>query len=213
MGYGTYAVGLVGCCRCYVAEGRIPACRSASRQIGQYAALLVFGEEWRYLQYALTDDVVDGHVKLVIVYLQHVVEDVVDKVVAVHYLYVFLAHNHSRQVALYAEVDHGMGFVKGYEVFAHGMVAVRAECSCGEYVAVHYLFHLANVVEQLARTTRSRKYLNATVVSLVQRLDCRLGYAVGIEADERAVNIKEHCFYHITGKGTQKMPIIQNTYS
>ena len=132
-----------------------------------------------------------------IVYLQHVVEHVVDQVVAIDYLYVLLAHNHSRKVALVAEVDYGMCLVKGYEVLAHGVVAVCAERSCSEYVAVHYRFHLANIVEQLARTTRSGKHLNATVVSLLQRLDCRLGYAVGVEADECSVNIKEHCFYHI----------------
>ena len=132
-----------------------------------------------------------------VVYLQHIVEHVVDQIVAIDYLYVLLAHNHSRKIALVAEVDYSMGLVKWYEVLAHGVVAVCAERSCGEYVAVHYRFHLANVVEQLARTTRSGKYLNATVVSLLQRLDCRLGYTVGIEADECAVNIKEHCFYHI----------------
>ena len=132
-----------------------------------------------------------------VVYLQHIVEHVVDQIVAIDYLYVLLAHNHSRKIALVAEVDYGMGLVKWYEVLAHGVVAISAERSCGEYVAVHYRFHLANVVEQLARTTRSGKYLNATVVSLLQRLDCRLGYAVGIEADECAVNIKKHCFYHI----------------
>ena len=48
-----------------------------------------------------------------VVYLQHVVEHVVDQVVAIDYLYVLLAHNHRRKVALVAEVDYGMGLVNG----------------------------------------------------------------------------------------------------
>ena len=196
-GNGAYAVGLVGSGRRDIAEGRIPARRRTARQMGQYDTLLIFGEERSYLQHALVDYLVDRHVELGVRHLQHVVEHVVDRRVAVYNLYVILAHHDGGQTAAVAEVDHGAGLVLRNEVFAHHAVAHDAQCARGQDVAVHKIFCPGYVVEQLARTARGGEYPDAARLGLAQRVQRRLGYGMSIEADERAVNIKEYrfCFH------------------
>jgi hypothetical protein len=58
------------------------------------------------------------------------------------------------------------------------------------------MLYLAEVVDKPDRPPRRNIHAYAATLGLGYGVDGRLRYMMGIETDERTVNIEEQCFYH-----------------